>query len=91
MPFLEATLIAIGSGGKYQDVPALNGLLPRCVRSPPVVDNAAEKTVRLEFWYDFSSPWAYIGWTQLERIKREAGSSLEVVMVPMLLGALFKT
>jgi 2-hydroxychromene-2-carboxylate isomerase len=42
----------------------------------------------IEFWYDFSSPWAYIASTQVERVAARAGARL--VWRPMLLGAVFK-
>ena len=40
------------------------------------------------FFYDFSSPFAYLGATQIERVAREAGA--RVRFSPMLLGAVFK-
>ena len=44
----------------------------------------------MTFWFDFSSPYAYLGYCALERIQRDAGSSLQIVLRPFLLGALFK-
>jgi 2-hydroxychromene-2-carboxylate isomerase len=49
-----------------------------------------KKGVKLEFWYDFSSPWAFLGWTQLESLKKMFDSGLEIEMKPILLGALFR-
>jgi 2-hydroxychromene-2-carboxylate isomerase len=43
----------------------------------------------LTFYYDFSSPYAYLGATQVERVAREAGAELR--WRPILLGALFNT
>lgn len=43
---------------------------------------------KLEFWYDFSSPFAYLASTRVERVAREAGA--ELVWRPFLLGALFR-
>ena len=43
---------------------------------------------RLTFYYDFSSPWSYLGSTQVERVARDNGA--EVEWRPILLGALFK-
>ncbi len=40
------------------------------------------------FYYDFSSPYAYLGATQIERVARGRGA--EVRWRPMLLGAVFK-
>lgn len=42
----------------------------------------------LEFWYDFSSPFSYLGSTQVEEVASRAGATL--VWRPMLLGAVFK-
>jgi len=42
--------------------------------------------LKAHFYYDFSSPWTFLAWTQINRI-RELG---EVELVPILLGALFK-
>ncbi|AKF05476.1 2-hydroxychromene-2-carboxylate isomerase [Sandaracinus amylolyticus] len=44
------------------------------------------KTV--ECWFDYSSPFAYLGTTQIERVAREHGA--RVAWRPFLLGALFK-
>lgn len=85
MHFVEAVLIALNRGVSYQQVPNLGGLQPRCLHS-----SRASKPMKLEFYYDFSSPWAFLGWTQLARMQREAGARLEVELKPFLLGALFK-
>lgn len=42
----------------------------------------------VHFWYDFSSPFAYLGATQIERVAQDAGATLR--WRPMLLGAVFK-
>jgi 2-hydroxychromene-2-carboxylate isomerase len=42
----------------------------------------------IEFWYDFSSPYAYLGATQVEAVAARAGARLE--WRPMLLGAIFR-
>jgi 2-hydroxychromene-2-carboxylate isomerase len=42
----------------------------------------------VECWFDYSSPFAYLGTTQIERVAREAGA--RVAWRPFLLGALFK-
>jgi len=39
------------------------------------------------FYYDFSSPYAYLGATQIERVAQERGA--RVVWRPILVGALF--
>lgn len=43
----------------------------------------------LEIWWDFSSPYAYLGSTQAEALAARTGATL--VWRPMLLGGLFKT
>ncbi len=42
----------------------------------------------IDFWYDFSSPFAYLGSTQIEALAARAGARLR--WRPMLLGAVFK-
>lgn len=85
MHFVEASLLAIKNGGDWRDVPQIKSLVPRCIGS-----NKLSQKVRVEFWYDFSSPWAYLGWTQLNRLQRTFGQNLEIVMKPFLLGILFR-
>jgi 2-hydroxychromene-2-carboxylate isomerase len=89
MHFVEATLLSLSSpsssGKQWSNVPALKRLMPRCVPS-----NTPQGRVKLEFWFDFSSPWAFLGYTQLERLKKTFGEGLEVVMKPFLLGILFR-
>ena len=84
MHFVEAALLSLRFDGDYTQVPDLASLQPRCVQGPP----AGQK--KIEFWYDFSSPWAFLGWTQLDRLKRQFGSDVEIELKPILLGALFK-
>ncbi|RMZ66379.1 ring zinc finger [Pyrenophora seminiperda CCB06] len=98
MHFVEATLMAMasaaGSGGtlktrgweRLQDC-KLMSLLPRCVSSNHIPDGT---TVRLQFWYDFSSPWAFLGYSQLARLQRTFGPKLHVELKPVLLGILFR-
>lgn len=42
----------------------------------------------VECWLDYSSPFAYLGTTQIERVARESGA--RAVFRPFLLGALFR-
>ncbi|KAF2258642.1 thioredoxin-like protein [Lojkania enalia] len=85
MHFVEASLLALQRGGEWSAVRGLKELMPRYVKA-----NELSKRTRLEFWYDFSSPWAFLGWTQLNKMKRMFGTQLDIVMKPMLLGALFR-
>lgn len=85
MHFVEASLLAQRNGGTWENVDGLKSLMPRCIP-----DQGIKSKVRLEFWYDFSSPWAFLGWTQLERLKRTFGDNLEITMKPFLLGILFR-
>jgi len=59
----------------------------------PPINTAALKPrkfdgTKLQFWYDFSSPFAYLASTQVEALAKRAGA--EVDWKPFLLGALFK-
>lgn len=57
--------------------------------SPPPPPRAAGPAARpFEFWFDFSSPFAYLGATQVDALARRAGA--KVTWRPFLLGALFK-
>lgn len=85
MHFVEATLLSLRKGAEARSVPNFKTLMPRCIGS-----NNLSGKVRVEFWYDFSSPWAFLGWTQLDRLQRAFGSNLQIEMKPFLLGALFK-
>lgn len=87
MHFVEATLISLRNTGQWSDVPDLASLMPRCI--PYNKAKLTERT-KLEFWYDFSSPWAFLGYTQLARLQRIFGTNLEIVMKPFLLGILFR-
>jgi len=42
----------------------------------------------LEFWFDYSCPYAYLGSTQVEALARRTGATL--TFCPMLLGGVFK-
>lgn len=85
MHFVEATLLSLRKGDDWQSVPDLKSLMPRCITK-----NRVAGKVKLEFWYDFSSPWAFLGWTQIQRMQRMFGPELEIVMKPFLLGILFR-
>jgi 2-hydroxychromene-2-carboxylate isomerase len=85
MHFVEAELLALRNKCSFSFVPGLRSLMPRCIASIP-----PSGKVRLEFWYDFSSPWAFLAWTQLPRLQRTFGENLEIVMKPFLLGILFR-
>ncbi len=43
---------------------------------------------RVEFWFDFSCPYAYVASTRIEAVARRAGAELDVR--PMLLGGVFR-
>ncbi|KAK4700647.1 hypothetical protein P7C70_g5596, partial [Phenoliferia sp. Uapishka_3] len=79
-------MISVRTGQPLDKIRDLKLLQPRCLRTTPSSGSAR----RLTFWFDFSSPWAYLGWTQLARIGREA-PGLEIILKPFLLGALFRT
>lgn len=85
MHFVEAALLSLSISKTKELVLALRSLMPRCMAS-----NRLAGKVRVQFWYDFSSPWAFLGWTQLNRLRRTFGDNLEIEMKPFLLGALFR-
>ena len=43
---------------------------------------------KLDFWFDYSCPYAYLGSTQVEALARRTGAAL--TFCPMLLGGVFK-
>lgn len=61
---------------------ALGGTPPAPPPRPP------RPGARLDFWYDFSSPFAYLAATEIERLAARTGAELR--FRPFLLGALFK-
>lgn len=87
MHFVEATLSSLRSNSEWSKISDLASLMPRCIYYGR--DELTQK-VKLEFWYDFSSPWAFLGYTQLARIQRRFGPNLEIAMKPFLLGILFR-
>lgn len=85
MHFVEATLLQPNS--HWARVPSLKTLIPRC--KPHTTPQQAPTKTKLEFWYDFSSPWAFLGYTQLARLQRQF-PALQIEMKPFLLGILFR-
>lgn len=83
MHFVEATLLSLHSQG-WHAVPSVRSLLPRAIPT-----NTLPAPTRLEFWFDFSSPWAFLGYTQLARLQRTF-PGLKIVLKPFLLGILFR-
>ena len=45
------------------------------------------KRATIKFYFDFSSPWAFIGYSHLQKVREVA----DVEMVPILLGAIFRS
>jgi len=43
---------------------------------------------KLEFFYDYSSPWTYLAFTKVEEVGRRAG---RVEWRPILVGGIFNT
>ncbi|KAJ3338819.1 hypothetical protein HDU93_009041 [Gonapodya sp. JEL0774] len=58
--------------------------MPRFTRGPLM----RPRTLRM--WFDFSSPWTYLGWTQVSRILEEAGPLCTLELKPTLLGIVFQ-
>ncbi|RKO87640.1 thioredoxin-like protein [Blyttiomyces helicus] len=46
---------------------------------------------KLEFWWDFSSPWSFLAFTQIPRIIDEVGPNVHIVHIPVLVGGLFRS
>ncbi|KAH7371541.1 DSBA-like thioredoxin domain-containing protein [Pyrenochaeta sp. MPI-SDFR-AT-0127] len=84
MHFVEATLQSLSNNSSWSSVTGLRSLMPRSIPN-----NTIKTPTKLEFWYDFSSPWAFLGYTQLARLQRTF-PDLEIVMKPFLLGILFR-
>lgn len=59
----------------------------RFEESPPTTPSSATKTV--DFFWDFSSPFAYLASTQMEALAARTGAT--VVWHPILLGGLFRS
>lgn len=78
-------LEAIASGWNPDAGAPAGGPLPM---DPAAVAPAASEPRAVDYWFDFSSPFAYLGSTQIEELCRRAGASLR--WRPLLLGALFK-
>lgn len=47
-----------------------------------------ERPTEVEAWFDYSSPFAYLGMSQIERVARDAGATVR--LRPFLLGGLFR-
>ncbi|KAJ3303973.1 hypothetical protein HDV03_003211 [Kappamyces sp. JEL0829] len=59
--------------------------MPRTIPLAPL-----SSPTKLAFYWDFSSPWSYLAFTQIGRLQQELGDRLEIVHKPVLVGALFK-
>ena len=85
MHFAEATLLSLQSNKRlWSSVPGVRSLMPRCVAR-----NTLNAPTKVELWFDFSSPWSFIAYTQLGRLQRTF-PGLEISMKPFLLGVLFR-
>ncbi|KAL2919297.1 hypothetical protein HK105_200940 [Polyrhizophydium stewartii] len=45
---------------------------------------------RLTFFWDFSSPWSYLGWIRVHKMSKVWGDNVTIEHVPVLVGALFR-
>lgn len=66
---------------------ALGGRDAKLLRLAPALP-AGRRPRPVRFYFDFSSPWAFIGYTQLKQLR---ATGAEVTLVPILLGAVFKS
>ena len=62
--------------------------VPGRIRAVEPLEPPLDDSLTLDFWYDFSSPFAYLGATQIEKVARRCGATLR--WRPLLLGAAFK-
>ena len=59
---------------------------PERLMSPP-----SSGTATLTFYFDYSSPWSYLGFERLHQLAKDVHPvNLKIEWVPILLGALFK-
>ncbi|KEF62396.1 uncharacterized protein A1O9_00368 [Exophiala aquamarina CBS 119918] len=86
LQFVDKALFAME---EERQEPVLEALVPRYAPLDRRQIPEGEE-MKLEFWYDFSSPWAFLGWTQLARLQRIFGPRLRIDMKPFLLGILFR-
>ncbi|KAI9006885.1 thioredoxin-like protein [Hyaloraphidium curvatum] len=97
---VEAKGVGFANGGKVflgqdrlhfvESALRSNANLPAPVHMPRIARGPLSLPTTLTVWFDFSSPWTYLGFTQLPRIQAEAGTNLKIVMKPTLLGIVFK-
>ncbi|CAG8590232.1 9794_t:CDS:2, partial [Ambispora gerdemannii] len=85
--FVELALEQASRGvSSFKEIDNIDKYYPRCVKRGTKSDK--ERTLR--FWFDFASPWSFLAYTQLERIRREAGDKVKIEYMPFLLGAVFR-
>lgn len=85
--FVEAAVSALQSGLDpldWEDAPNIANVLESKVKRP--LPNVA-KGRKVTFYFDFSSPWSYIGYSQLDRFK---ALGCEIEYRPVVVGALFR-
>ncbi|CAK3966239.1 disulfide with oxidoreductase activity [Lecanosticta acicola] len=90
MHFVEAALMALNEGKDGDSLGSISRPLQSLVLRSTRRGIPEGQEVKLEFWYDFSSPWAFLGWTQLARLQRQFGERFLIEMKPFLLGILFR-
>lgn len=86
--FVEASVLALQAGLDpldWEKTPNLANVLESRVRHP--MPNVA-KGKKLTFYFDFSSPWSYLGYSQLWRFK---ALGCEIEYVPVVAGPLFNS
>jgi len=79
-------LEAIAEGWRIDDAAPVRVIDQEPCSAGELPPSAAPRV--LDFWFDFSSPFAYLGATQIEAVARAAGATVR--WRPLLLGALFK-
>lgn len=55
-----------------------------------ILPKDSNRKVNVKFFFDFSSPWSYLGSTQIQKYLSQTTANVTLEYVPILLGALFK-
>ncbi len=88
---LSSPLMLWGQDRFAQAEAILQGWSPNSDTAPPETPRpkAGARNAEIDFWYDFSSPFAYLGAMRIAELAKRNGATLR--WRPLLLGALFKS
>uniref|UniRef100_A0A1D1YP08 2-hydroxychromene-2-carboxylate isomerase n=1 Tax=Anthurium amnicola TaxID=1678845 RepID=A0A1D1YP08_9ARAE len=85
--FVEAALTSISTGVPLEQMNLLK-FYPRYSIENNSKDNS-KKVRTLKFWFEFSSMYSYIAYTQLSWIKKQANCEVKIEYMPILIGVVF--